>query len=560
MAAKLTIMQKGLILIAVPLLFQAAFIALVAVVRHQGREAERLTIHTKEVITQIPFPRLRLVAAQNASRGFVITGDPAFAEEQDRSSDQARRELAKLKGLVADNPKQVERVEAIAAKAERFLASLRETEQAVRAAEAVAAVATVKGRAEDVLLGELRGEFDAFLAEEESLDAERRERLNRLWRRFDGLIYGGTAASVVGSLLLATAYGGGISGRIRALADNARRLAEGRELAPPIGGGDEVARLDADFRHMAATLREATALLERRAEELDAANVQLRERNQENEMFVYSVSHDIRSPLVNLQGFSKELGHIGKDLRALLADGELGEDGRRRALALVDREMDESIHYIQTAVSRLAAIVDALLRLSRAGRVEYRQQPVDLAATVSRIVEALRGTIEERGATVRVGRLPAAWGDPTALEQVFANLLSNALNYLDPARPGIVEVGCLATGDADDEGDGAEAGPTTYFVRDNGLGIPEAYHAKVFGVFQRLHGEVAQGEGVGLALTRRAVERHGGRIWFESAPGRGTTFFVALPGPPEMPETADGPETDHESLREPEAITGGMTR
>ncbi len=472
--------------------------------------------------------------------------------------------MARLRALVADNPEQAARLARIAAKVDRFLASLEGTEQAVRAAETVAAVATVKGRADDALLDELRGDFAAFLAEEERLDAARRDRLDRLWHRFDMLIYGGTVVSVMGSLLLATAYGRGISGRIRALADNAGRLAEGRALAPPIGGGDEVARLDADFRRMAAAIHDSAAMLGRRAEELDAVNAQLRERNQENEMFVYSVSHDLRSPLVNLQGFSKELGHIGKDLRDLLAGGDLGADDRRKALALVDREMGESIHYIQTAVSRLAAIIDALLRLSRAGRVEYRQQPVDVAATVARIVEALRGTIEERGATVRVGHLPPAWGDPTALEQVFANLVGNALNYLDPARPGVVEVGCLATeADANGDGDGGDgggAGPATYFVRDNGLGIPEAYHAKVFGVFQRLHGEVAQGEGIGLALTRRAVERHGGRIWFESEPGRGTTFFVSLPGPPEMPETIDGPEADHEGLHEREAVTGGTTR
>src|SRR5439155_23861261 len=103
-------------------------------------------------------------------------------------------------------------------------------------------------------------------------------------------------------------------------------------------------------------------------------------------------------------------------------------------------------------------------------------------------------------------------------------LIGNALQYLDPARPGRIEVG--STGNPDP---GQSADLQVYYVKDNGLGIPEAYHPRMFTAFNRLHADVVQGEGIGLALVRRMVERHGGKIWLESSAGIGTTFFVALP-------------------------------
>ncbi len=186
--------------------------------------------------------------------------------------------------------------------------------------------------------------------------------------------------------------------------------------------------------------------------------------------------------------------------------------------------MSDAVRFIQTAVTRLSGIIDALLRLSRVGRVEYRWQMVDVQAAVRRCVEALRATLAQRCAEVVIGELPPIWGDPTAVEQVFANVIGNAVNYLDPQRPGRIEIGVL---------DGGEPGRSpecrTFFVRDNGLGIPEAHQPKVFIAFQRLHPEAAKGEGIGLALVRRVLERHGGHIWLKSTPGVGTTFFVALP-------------------------------
>lgn len=257
-----------------------------------------------------------------------------------------------------------------------------------------------------------------------------------------------------------------------------------------------------------------------RTTQLAHANQELVQKNQEVELFVYSVSHDLRSPLVNLQGFSQELRMVSKEIRSLLAAPEVPQSLSSRAIELLDQDMDEAVKFIQTAVIRLSNIIDALLRLSRAGRVDYLWETVDLNALVTRIVDSQASTIAATGAAIDVEDLPPVWGDPTAIEQIFANLIGNALNYLSPERRGRIEVGSVAGPD------GAEV--LTYFVRDNGLGIPQEFHGKIFQAFQRLRPDIGTGEGVGLMLVRRIVERHGGRIWFESGTC-GTTFFVSMP-------------------------------
>ena len=166
---------------------------------------------------------------------------------------------------------------------------------------------------------------------------------------------------------------------------------------------------------------------------------------------------------------------------------------------------------------------------------------VEVSAVVTRILEAMSGSIAQRRAEVIVSTLPPIWADPTAFEQILANLIGNAVNYLDTKRPARIEIGCLET-----PLPGFEAF-RVFYVKDNGLGIAEAYLPKVFAVFQRLHESVAPGEGIGLSLVRRMVERHGGKVWVESKEGAGSTFFVALPGAAETSPLKVAPKK--ESIR-----------
>jgi PAS domain S-box-containing protein len=259
-----------------------------------------------------------------------------------------------------------------------------------------------------------------------------------------------------------------------------------------------------------------TRELERRVAELDATNRELAQRNAENESFVYSVSHDLRSPLVNLQGFSQELAMTSSALQALVARPSVPEDVREEARALLVGELEESIAYIRKAVTHLGNIIDGLLRLSRAGRIEYDSLAVDMTAVVAEILAAMHTSIVEARARIELAPLPVVQGDRNAIGQIFANLIGNALKAFDEGRPGVIEISASGTN------------PPVFAVRDNGIGIPPESQPKVFQVFQQVHRGRNRGEGMGLAIVRRIVERHGGSIWFESRPDEGTTFFFTL--------------------------------
>jgi signal transduction histidine kinase len=178
--------------------------------------------------------------------------------------------------------------------------------------------------------------------------------------------------------------------------------------------------------------------------------------------------------------------------------------------------MAESLGYIRNAVRHLGNIIDGLLRLSRAGRIEYQPTTVDTGVLVAEILASIRNTVEQSGARIEIGPLPVIEADRNAVGQVFANLLGNALKSFDDRRPGLIQI--AATDDT----------PPVFSVRDNGVGIPEEYRPKIFQVFQPVHPSQPRGEGMGLAIVRRIVERHYGRIWFETAADRGTTFFFTL--------------------------------
>lgn len=506
MGTNLSIFKKGLFLVAIPFAAQLLFLMLLFKTRAAQEEAQHWALHTKDVIAESQLIVRSVIEANAATRGYVITGDAAFVKDFQQTVVALPAKLAELQNLVQDNPPQQEKAQVIGRRVEENLAWLRGTNELVQTGQRAEAVGRVGKLGGNRLLHDLQVLTDQFLVEEQCLDGERQERLKQSSANVMYALMGGTVVILLSTVLLLHAFSSGIGRRLRVLSDNARQLAAGQALASPLTGSDELSQLDRVFHDMAKSLEQ---------------------KDRENEMFVYSVSHDLRSPLVNLQGFSQELAMVCKDLRGLLEDNELPEAVRQRGIGMIDRDAQESIRFIQTAVRRLAEIIDSLLRLSRVGRVVYRMQPVDVGAAVGRVVTALKNSLGQKGAEVALRELPTAWADPAAVEQIFANLIGNAVNYLDPKRPGKIEVGVK---------DGAEIadspGTRTYYVKDNGLGIPKDHQAKVFVAFQRLHPEAATGEGIGLALIRRVVERHGGRIWLESVAGEGSTFFVALPSSP----------------------------
>jgi light-regulated signal transduction histidine kinase (bacteriophytochrome) len=225
----------------------------------------------------------------------------------------------------------------------------------------------------------------------------------------------------------------------------------------------------------------------------------LQAATKELEAFSYSVSHDLRAPLRHINAF---IYLLEKSLRDDISD-----------------ESRERLQVVASAAEHLGHLVDDLINLSRVGRQELRKIPVPLDSLVAEAKNHLRDEVAGRKVDWEIGNLPVVHGDPIALRQVFVNLLSNALKYSTPRARATIEIGCHA---AD--------GETVCFVRDNGVGFNMDHVSRLFGVFQRLHSEREfEGTGIGLAIVRRIIQRHGGRVWAEGAVDRGATFFFSLP-------------------------------
>jgi signal transduction histidine kinase len=194
------------------------------------------------------------------------------------------------------------------------------------------------------------------------------------------------------------------------------------------------------------------------------------------------------------------------------------ESAARSIRAVMQDGIGDALTYIGASVSKFERLINALLALSRTGQQSYRLEPLDVSAIVSGTLATFRQSIAAAGAHISVDTLPPVRGDATAIGQVFANLIDNALKYLDATRPGVIAIRAHRSG-AD----------VQFSIGDNGVGIPQTAQARLFQVFQRFHPDLAAGEGIGLAAIKRIVERHNGRVWFESKPGVGSTFYFTLP-------------------------------
>jgi signal transduction histidine kinase len=240
--------------------------------------------------------------------------------------------------------------------------------------------------------------------------------------------------------------------------------------------------------------------LARMKTEAERTNLRLAESIKDMEAFTYTVSHDLRAPLRHMDGFI-----------SLLVT---------RKAAILD---DQAKHYIDSSLAasqRMGRLIDDLLQFSRLGQAEMQKAPVDLNSVVEIIVKELEPETRGRSIVWRLAPLPMILADRSMIRQVFENLLVNALKFTQTCATAEIEAGWQPGDD----------GEQVFFVRDNGAGFDMQYYDKLFHVFQRLHGEQEfEGTGIGLAIARRVVERHGGRIWAEGAVGTGATFYFSLP-------------------------------
>jgi PAS domain S-box-containing protein len=251
---------------------------------------------------------------------------------------------------------------------------------------------------------------------------------------------------------------------------------------------------------------------------LSRSNEDLKEVNEELKNFAYIVSHDLRAPLVSIKGFSDELGHSLSEIDAFMTASMPRLEERERAkIGDIKKDVRESLEFIGSSANRMDAQITAILTLSRLGRRDLKFEPVDLGELVRYILRSLAHQIEENRTHVTIGTLPMVTADKTSMEQIFGNLLDNALKYLDPGRPGAIAIA-------------AETGPgvTVFSVKDNGRGIVKEDVQKVFELFRRSGKQDVRGEGMGLAYVKTLIRRHGGSIRCESEIGAGTTFTFTI--------------------------------
>jgi signal transduction histidine kinase len=285
-----------------------------------------------------------------------------------------------------------------------------------------------------------------------------------------------------------------ISQPILDLAEATKRVSSRQDysLRVPQDRRDEFGELIGGFNEMLDQIAMRDAALQEK-------NVALQSANQELESFSYSVSHDLRAPLRHIQGYVAMLEGT--------VDGQLPEKPKRYLKVIHDASVE------------MGQLIDDLLEFSRMGRTAMNATRVELDELVQESIQRLEMATRGRNIQWKISPLPVVTADPSMVRQIIANLISNAVKYSRQRDPAIIEVGVA----------GEEDGRAVIFVRDNGAGFDMKYADKLFGVFQRLHrADEFEGTGIGLATVRRIITRHGGRVWAESEPGRGATFYFSL--------------------------------
>jgi PAS domain S-box-containing protein len=266
-----------------------------------------------------------------------------------------------------------------------------------------------------------------------------------------------------------------------------------------IGLGREVANQVA----IAITQSRLVDALEERVREREHLITELTAKNAELERFTYTVSHDLKSPLVTMKGF---LGYLEQDAVAGNVERLKGDTKR-----------------IANAVDKMGQLLDDLLELSRIGRFVNQPELVPFEELAHQALEFVHGRVQQHGITIELqSDMPAVYVDKRRLVEVLQNLLENATKYMSGQPNPHIDIGSV----------GQENGKHVFFIRDNGMGIAPEYHERIFGLFNKLDART-EGTGIGLALVRRIIEFHGGRIWVESEAGKGSTFYFTLPAKPE---------------------------
>jgi len=254
--------------------------------------------------------------------------------------------------------------------------------------------------------------------------------------------------------------------------------------------------------------------------DLKKSNDSLEMKNRELQRFARIIRHDLGNPLFSVEALAKCIENYCGRARETMDAPRLDRKRKDALRAVLQSDIPNSVESIQESVELMKKLLEGLRQVAAVGHRPLQITPVDMNRLLKQVTASMEARAAQAGASVSVEELPACQGDLVQLNEVFSNLLDNALKYLDPGRPGRISIMGWR-----------EGATSVYVVEDNGIGIAHGQHERVFEIFHRLNADDrAGGEGLGLSIVRRLVERHHGRIWLESRPGKGSRFFVALPG------------------------------
>jgi signal transduction histidine kinase len=483
------------------LLLAAGFVVLVAistlsvVLVDRALEDNAWVVHTVEVENQISTLLLRIRTTESAARGYLLTEEQRFLDEYLATEANVHSDIDELIKLAGDNPTQIDNSNQLRVPVQ---ARLDEFERAIGFAkrhDTAGGIAMLRSSDAGEAVRRIEEIASRMRKEEERLFTQRTETADRTEQL-------ASMVTVAGSGLVTLLAGISIF--------LVRRSTRARD--------DAEASLRDNNLNLEATVDERTA--------------DLREANNEIQRFAYIVSHDLRSPLVNIMGFTSELEELRSDifrrisaLHLAAASNSLSpdvEDDVGAALDAKDKQLlsdfSEALEFIKSSIAKMDRLISAILGLTREGRREFDPVRIDMRELIEAVVTTVAHQAAEAQAQIRIEPLPEITSDRLAVEQIFSNLIDNALKYLKPGVPGDISVRGRT-----------KLGYAIFEVTDNGRGVDPKDHQRIFELFRRAGLQDKPGQGIGLAHVRALVRRLGGTMSVASELDQGSTFTVTLP-------------------------------
>ena len=484
-----------ILLLAAGFLVLVGISALSVILVDRAREDNDWVVHTVEVENQISTLRLRIRTTESAARGYLLTDEQRFLDEYLAAAANVRSDIDKLIQLSGDNRVQIANASELRTPVEARLDEFAKAIGFAQRHDTAGGIELLRSSDSGRATERINDVASRMRAEEERLFAQRTQTADRT-ERF---------ASIV------TVAGSGLVVLLACISIFlVRRSIRARDQAE-------------------AQLRDANLNLEATVDERTA---DLREANNEIQRFAYIVSHDLRSPLVNIMGFTSELEELRNEifkriaaLHAAASQNPALPAAARDTEPTLDAEdqqrlayFSEALEFIKSSIAKMDRLISAILSLTREGRREFRPVRIDTRELIEAIVTTVAHQAAEGQAEIHIEPLPEITSDRLALEQIFSNLIDNALKYLKPGVPGEIFIRART-----------KLGYAIFEISDNGRGIDPKDHQRIFDLFRRAGPQDKPGQGIGLAHVRTLVRRLGGTMSVTSELDQGSTFTVTLP-------------------------------